>query len=329
MLPRPAARSTCRAETIFSDYAYFSSYSDSWVEHARRYVDAVSERFDLGTDSLVVEVASNDGYLLQHFVGRDVPVLGVEPARNVADVGARARGPDGERVPRPGEWHKRSLRITASRISSSATTCSPTCPISTTSLQGSPPCSRPTGVADTRVPALGAADRAGTSSTRSTTSISRTSRFIPPSASLARHGLAVFDVEELPTPRRLAAHLRPATTRRPQAVTAAVGRLAKREVEGGLDDASPYYDAFGRRWRRPSAHLLEFLIARRARGQDGRRLRGARQGQHAAQLLRHPNRPARVHGRPEPVQAGSLPAGHAHPDPTRPSGSPRRGPTTC
>ncbi len=79
------------SEAIFSDYAYFSSYSDSWVAHARRYADAMIERFGLGPQSLVVEVASNDGYLLQHFMARGVPVLGVEPAANVAET-ARAKG---------------------------------------------------------------------------------------------------------------------------------------------------------------------------------------------------------------------------------------------
>jgi 2-polyprenyl-3-methyl-5-hydroxy-6-metoxy-1,4-benzoquinol methylase len=74
-----------RPEAIFDDrYRYYSSYSDSWVEHARRYVDAVVDRFSLDSSSLVVEVASNDGYLLQHLVARDVPVLGVDPAANVA-----------------------------------------------------------------------------------------------------------------------------------------------------------------------------------------------------------------------------------------------------
>ncbi len=76
---------------IFSEYAYFSSYSDSWVEHARRYTDAVVARFGLGKHSRVVEIASNDGYLLQHFVARGVPVLGIEPAANVA-LAAEKRG---------------------------------------------------------------------------------------------------------------------------------------------------------------------------------------------------------------------------------------------
>ena len=71
---------------IFSDYAYFSSYSDSWVEHAREYAEAMTKRFGLGASSKVVEIASNDGYLLQHFVRGKIPVLGIEPAENVAKV---------------------------------------------------------------------------------------------------------------------------------------------------------------------------------------------------------------------------------------------------
>jgi SAM-dependent methyltransferase len=78
-------------EDIFSEYAYFSSYSDSWVAHAKRYADEMTGRLGLGPDSLVVEVASNDGYLLQHFVAAGVPVVGVEPAANIAEV-AREKG---------------------------------------------------------------------------------------------------------------------------------------------------------------------------------------------------------------------------------------------
>jgi hypothetical protein len=74
------------AENIFSDYAYFSSYSDSWLKHCDSYCDKTTKRFGLGKQSFVVEVASNDGYLLQYFVQRNVPVLGIEPAANVAKV---------------------------------------------------------------------------------------------------------------------------------------------------------------------------------------------------------------------------------------------------
>lgn len=73
-------------DDIFSDYAYFSSYSPSWVSHARAYCEMIVPRLRLGSKSSVVEVASNDGYLLQHFTPLGVPVLGVEPATNVARV---------------------------------------------------------------------------------------------------------------------------------------------------------------------------------------------------------------------------------------------------
>ncbi|HRP27474.1 MAG TPA: methyltransferase domain-containing protein, partial [Burkholderiaceae bacterium] len=73
-------------QEIFTEYAYFSSYSTSWVEHARRYTRMAIERFGLGARSKVFEIASNDGYLLQHFVAAGVPVLGIEPAANIAKV---------------------------------------------------------------------------------------------------------------------------------------------------------------------------------------------------------------------------------------------------
>jgi SAM-dependent methyltransferase len=78
-------------DEIFTEYAYFSAYSDSWVEHSRRYVDMISERLPLGPEILVVVLASNDGYLLQHFLPKGIPVLGIDPAANVA-AAAEARG---------------------------------------------------------------------------------------------------------------------------------------------------------------------------------------------------------------------------------------------
>ena len=110
-------------EEIFTEYAYFSAYSTAWVEHARRYVEMIRERLGLGPDDLVVELASNDGYLLQHFVGTGVPILGIDPAANVAEA-AEERG-----VPTLVEFFGRETadaarRATASgRASSSATTC--------------------------------------------------------------------------------------------------------------------------------------------------------------------------------------------------------------
>ena len=78
-------------EEIFSEYAYFSSYSETWLAHCKAYAHAMMRRFGLGPQSKVIEVASNDGYLLQNFVAAGIPVLGVDPAANVAKV-ARARG---------------------------------------------------------------------------------------------------------------------------------------------------------------------------------------------------------------------------------------------
>lgn len=81
------------AESIFSDYAYFSSYSSSWLKHCENYCDKMTKQLGLSERSLVVEVASNDGYLLQYFVERHVPVLGIEPAANVARVALNKKIP--------------------------------------------------------------------------------------------------------------------------------------------------------------------------------------------------------------------------------------------
>jgi SAM-dependent methyltransferase len=74
------------SEEIFSDYAYFSSYSDSWLAHCKAYTNQVIERFNLNPDTRIIEIASNDGYLLQYFKEAGIPVLGIEPAENVAKV---------------------------------------------------------------------------------------------------------------------------------------------------------------------------------------------------------------------------------------------------
>jgi SAM-dependent methyltransferase len=74
------------SEVIFSEYAYFSSYSDSWLQHAKRYTESIIERFGFGIKSQVIEIASNDGYLLRYFLEKGYPVLGIEPAKNVAEA---------------------------------------------------------------------------------------------------------------------------------------------------------------------------------------------------------------------------------------------------
>jgi hypothetical protein len=96
-----------RPEEIFSNYAYFSSFSDGWLEHARMYTDGVIRRFGLNAESCVVEIASNDGYLLQYFLARGIPVLGIEPAKNVAEEAVRRGIPT--RVEFFGELSARNL----------------------------------------------------------------------------------------------------------------------------------------------------------------------------------------------------------------------------
>jgi 2-polyprenyl-3-methyl-5-hydroxy-6-metoxy-1,4-benzoquinol methylase len=78
-------------DSIFSDYAYFSSYSESWLKHAEAYTDLMVEKFGFNQSHQVIEIASNDGYLLQYFVQKGIPVLGIEPAANIAEV-AKAKG---------------------------------------------------------------------------------------------------------------------------------------------------------------------------------------------------------------------------------------------
>ena len=75
-----------KPEEIFTEYAYFSSYADTWVQHAKDYTDMIRQRLQLDENSQVIEIASNDGYLLQHFIPFGVPILGIEPAANVAKV---------------------------------------------------------------------------------------------------------------------------------------------------------------------------------------------------------------------------------------------------
>jgi hypothetical protein len=76
-----------KSDAIFdNDYAYFSSYSTSWLAHAKRYTDLMIQRFGFNLSSRVVEIASNDGYLLQYFKEQNIPVLGVEPTKNTAEV---------------------------------------------------------------------------------------------------------------------------------------------------------------------------------------------------------------------------------------------------
>ena len=132
---------TAGVEELFdADYAYFSSYSSTWLQHAERYVADMQTRFGLKATSHVIEVAANDGYLLQYAKARGIPCLGIEPTASTA-AAARARGIDivedffGVRLARALTAQGKQADLTAAK------TCSPTCPTSTTSSPVSPYCS--------------------------------------------------------------------------------------------------------------------------------------------------------------------------------------------
>lgn len=113
------------ARDIFSDYAYFSSFSSGWLAHAHRFANEMMKGLALGPKDFVVEVASNDGYLLRNFVEAGIPCLGIEPAENVARV-ARAAGVPTETCFSVARSPRSLWRVMDTRSSSSETMCSPT-----------------------------------------------------------------------------------------------------------------------------------------------------------------------------------------------------------
>jgi SAM-dependent methyltransferase len=242
-------------DAIFSEYAYFSSYSDSWVEHARRYVEMAVERFGLGPDSLVVEVASNDGYLLQHVVRAGVPCLGVEPAANVAAV-ARENGVP-TRVAFFGEDEARAMVGEGLRadllLGNNVLAHTPHLNSFVAGMKG---LLAPDGAITMEFPHLLELIDQNQFDTVYHEHFSYFS-FTAVERVFARHGLALFDVERLPTHggslRIYGCH----TGARPVGERAAA--LLAEEQAWGVDDLSTYA-AFAERVRAAKRGLLDFLI---------------------------------------------------------------------
>ncbi len=256
------------ADAIFSEYAYFSSYSDSWVEHARRYVEMAVSRFDLDASSLVIELASNDGYLLQHVVERGIPALGIEPAANVAEV-ARERG-----IETIVEFFGRDLarRLAAKgRVADlvAANNVMAHVPDLNDFVAGIAIVLAPDGVATIEVPHL---LRLVESNQFDTIYHEHFSYFSMLTARkvLAAHGLELFDVDELKSHGgSLRLYAQRAETGR-HAVSSHVGELAERERGLGFDTLQGHR-AFSHRVHETKWRLLEFLIARR---REGKRIAG-------------------------------------------------------
>ena len=250
-------------ENIFGDYAYFSSYSDSWLNHAKHYVADMVARFDIGPDNQVVEVASNDGYLLQYFVERKVPVLGIEPARNVAEV-ARARGIP-TRVDFFGETTARAVRkegLQADLIIGNNVLAH--VPDLNDFVKGLKVLLSKEGIVTIEFPHLMRLCEECQIDTIYHEHFSYFS-FIAAEKIFAAHGLTLFDVEELPTHggslRIFAQH----TESGKHPVSDRVVALREREMDAGFADIGRYR-AFDERAKETRQKLIDFLVEAKQAG---------------------------------------------------------------
>jgi 2-polyprenyl-3-methyl-5-hydroxy-6-metoxy-1,4-benzoquinol methylase len=249
-------------ERIFSDYAYFSSYSSSWLQHARQFTADAVRRFDLRPDSLVVEVASNDGYLLQYFRGAGIPVLGIEPAENVAEA-ARSNGIEtisrfmGMRLAKELVAQRKAADLLVG-INVFAHV-----PDLHDFVAGLEHMLKPKGTLCLEFPHL---LRLIDGCQFDTIYHEHFSYFslITAIAILAWHGLAVYDVEELPTH---GGSLRIYARREAARASAAVTRILEEERRRGLD-RSDTYRMFADAVQRTKRNLLRFLIDAREHGRQ-------------------------------------------------------------
>jgi SAM-dependent methyltransferase len=249
---------------IFSDYAYFSSYSSSWLDHSRLFAERMVERFELGGSSSVVELASNDGYLLQYFAERGIPVLGIEPAANVAEV-ARERG-----IPTRVEFFGRESAGRLAEQSRAALLLGLNVLAHVPDLNdfvgGMKTLLAPSGVIALEVPHL---MRLMDGDQFDTIYHEHFSYFslLTVRQVLVAHGLTVFDVEELPTHggslRVYARHTDDAS----RAVTDRVEELLGREESAGLSTLEPYR-SFAASVQAAKRQILSFLIALKADGKQ-------------------------------------------------------------
>jgi SAM-dependent methyltransferase len=254
-------------EEIFTEYAYFSSYSDSWVRHARDYTEMIIERLGLGADSLAVELASNDGYLLQHFVAAGVPVLGIEPARNVAETAVERGVPtmtrffDEQLAAGLAAEGRRADLVIANNVLAQV-------PDLNSFVAGIERLLKPGGVVTVEFPHLLRLMEGNQFDTIYHEHFSYFS-FGTAQRIFARHGITLFDVEELPTHGgSLRIYGRRAGEAEPPAgpgPSSRVAELVAREAVAGLETPVPYLE-FGERVAETKRKLLEFLISARRQG---------------------------------------------------------------
>jgi hypothetical protein len=254
-----------RPEEIFTEYAYFSSYSDSWLEHARRYSEEMIRRFALGRDSFVVELASNDGYLLRNFVAAQVPALGIEPAANVARVAIERGVPT--RVAFFGTVLARELAAEgrlADLIAGNNVLAQ--VPDVNDFVAGMRTLLKPGGVVTIEFPHLLRLMQENQFDTIYHEHFSYFS-LVTAEALFARHDLVLFDVEELPThggSLRIYGRHREDSAK---FVTERLIALRRREIEAGLTRIDSY-GLFDEQVKRTKRKLLDFLIGARGDGKS-------------------------------------------------------------
>ena len=250
-------------ENIFSDYLYFASYSDTWLAHAKRYTDEMVRRFPISEASLVIEIASNDGYLLQYFAEKNIPVLGVEPAANVAQVAAKkgissitkffSRETAKELV----AAGKRADLLLGNNVLAHV-------PDVNDFVEGMKILLKPQGVITMEFPHLMQLMEQNQFDTIYHEHFSYFS-FLTVQKIFAAHGLTLFDVEELPTHggslRIFARHAEDSTKPVGQAVT----DLCAREEAGGYARLETY-SRFAEQVKETKRKLLEFLINAKRNG---------------------------------------------------------------
>jgi hypothetical protein len=255
-------------EAIFTEYAYFSSYAESWLAHARAYSEQMIERWNLGAQHQVMEVASNDGYLLQNFVARGIPALGIEPAKNVAAVAIEKGVPT--RVAFFGRDTARALvaeGLQADLLAGNNVLAQ--VPDLDDFVGGMKIVLRPGGVITIEFPHLLQLIEGNQFDTIYHEHFSYFS-FLTACKIFESHGLPIFDVEELPTHggslRIYARHQE--DTSKP--IGERVKRLLERELKEGFDQIARY-TTFGKQVEQTKRRLLEFLIDAK---RDGRSIAG-------------------------------------------------------
>ncbi len=252
-------------ENIFSDYAYFSSYSDSWLQHAKNYVELVIERFQLNQKSQIIEIASNDGYLLQYFVGKDIPALGIEPAANVAEVAIQKGIPTvvkffgQETAKEQVSKGKQADLLLGNNVLAHT-------PYLNDFVKGMKIILKPHGVITMEFPHLMRLIEENQFDTIYHEHFSYFS-FLTVEKIFAAHGLTIFDVEELTTHggslRIYARHNEDSS----KPVSQQVSELKYREEAAGFTQLE-YYFSFGEQVKETKRKLLDFLIKVKREGKS-------------------------------------------------------------